>query len=286
MQLTHGSLFAGIGGFDLGFQRAGIKTVWQVEIDPFCRKVLEKNFPDAERLTDIRECCPWKLWSNGRCFECGRREWVRWVDVVTGGFPCQDVSAANANGAGLDGERSGLWREMWRIVRDLRPRFIVVENVSNLLNRGIDRVLGDLAKIGYDAEWECLPACAFGAPHIRSRVYIVAYPKEQRTIRAGLCEDDAPTIGRRRPSDSSSTRIFSDASGTGLPQPEQKAILHAGRREEGRTITKCDWWATEPNVGRVANGIPARVDRIKGLGNSVVPQIAEWIGRRIIGIAA
>jgi DNA (cytosine-5)-methyltransferase 1 len=162
--LTHGSLFAGIGGFDLGFERAGIKTVWQVEIDPFCRKVLEKNFPHAERFDDIRGC--------------GRHN-LTGVDVIAGGFPCQDVSNAGKR-AGIDGTRSGLWSQMRRVICELRPRIVVVENVAALLGRGLERVLGDLAESGFDAEWDCIPAFAVGAPHRRDRVFIVAYPKQQR----------------------------------------------------------------------------------------------------------
>src|SRR5438309_1442418 len=132
--MTHGSLFAGIGGFDLGFERAGIETVWQVEIDPFCRKVLEKHWPNVRRFEDVRKC--------------GAHNLER-VDIVTGGFPCQDVSAANTEGEGLDGDRSGLWFEYQRIISELRPAIAVVENVANLLNRGIERILGGLAEIGY-----------------------------------------------------------------------------------------------------------------------------------------
>lgn len=160
-KLTHGSLFAGIGGFDLGFERAGIKTVWQVEIDPFCRKVLAKHFPEAERFEDVRKVGIGTLST---------------VDVVCGGFPCQDISVAG-NMLGIqEGERSGLWFEMRRVVSELRPRFVCVENVSNLLAGDVGRVLGDLAALGYDAEWECLSAAIVGAPHIRDRVFILAYP--------------------------------------------------------------------------------------------------------------
>ncbi len=136
------------GGFDLGFERAGFETVWQVEIDDFCRKVLAKNFPKAERYGDIRECGSHNL---------------KQVDVICGGFPCQDISNAGLR-AGIDGERSGLWSEMHRIIRELRPRYVLVENVAALLGRGMGRVLGDLAAIAYDAEWEIVSAADVGAP--------------------------------------------------------------------------------------------------------------------------
>jgi DNA (cytosine-5)-methyltransferase 1 len=156
----HGSLFSGIGGFDLGFRRAGIETVWQVEIDEYCRRVLARHFPDARRFTDVREVGGQNLPS---------------VDILSGGFPCQDISNAGKR-AGIDGERSGLWSEYARIIRELRPRYVVVENVAALLGRGMERVLGDLAACGYDAEWQSIRASDVGAPHRRERIWIVAYP--------------------------------------------------------------------------------------------------------------
>jgi len=157
---TIGSLFAGIGGFDLGFQRAGFDIGWQVEIDPWCRKVLAKHWPQVPRFKDVREVGAHNLPP---------------VDVVCGGFPCQDISVAGKQ-KGLDGERSGLWFQMRRITSELRPQFLVVENVARLLTNGMDRVLGSLAEIGYDAEWQVISAADMGAPHLRKRVWIVAYP--------------------------------------------------------------------------------------------------------------
>jgi DNA (cytosine-5)-methyltransferase 1 len=171
-----GSLFSGIGGFDLGFERAGMRVAWQVELDPFCRAVLARHFPAAARFEDVRRV--------------GARE-LDPVDLVCGGFPCQDLSSAG-RGAGIDGARSGLWAEYARIIRELRPRYVVVENVPALLtgkgkrwDRGrIGRVLGDLAEARYDAEWACLSAREFGAPHLRKRVWIVAYPAWDAEARA------------------------------------------------------------------------------------------------------
>ena len=162
-QFSFGSLFAGIGGFDLGLERAGMICKWQVEIDPFCRKVLEKHWPEVTRYGDIREITGSELEP---------------VDLICGGFPCQDISKANQNAAGINGERSGLYRELIRIVRMVRPRFVLMENVAALLSRdnGMGEVLGDLAESGYDAEWQMLSAAAFGAPHIRRRVFILCYP--------------------------------------------------------------------------------------------------------------
>ena len=166
-----GSLFAGIGGFDLGLERAGMQSAWFCEADPFCRRVLGKHWPGVPCYPDVREL---------------RGADVEWVDVLCGGFPCQDLSVAGA-GAGIDGSRSGLWSEYARVIGEVRPRYVVVENVTDLLVRGkrwprapIGRVLGDLAALGYDAEWDCIPACAVGAPHQRDRVWIVAYPHSEQ----------------------------------------------------------------------------------------------------------
>ena len=157
--LTFGSLFAGIGGFDLGFERAGMVCKWQVEIDDYANRVLAKHWPNVRRLPDVRT---WPQPDTER------------VDVICGGFPCQDISYAG-RGAGLEGKRSGLFFEAVRVVRQLRPRIVCLENVAALLTRGLDVVLGTLAEIGYDAEWHCIPAAAVGAPHIRDRAWVVAY---------------------------------------------------------------------------------------------------------------
>ena len=160
--MTVGSLFSGIGGFELGLERTGgFKTVWQCEIDPFCLKVLEKHWPGVKRFADIKKM--------------GVEEEIPHVDVVCGGFPCQDISCAG-KGAGIHAERSGLWWEMLRVVRLVRPRYVLVENVAALLNRGLDEVLGSLAESGYNAEWQMLSAIMFGLPHKRERMFIIAYP--------------------------------------------------------------------------------------------------------------
>src|SRR5690606_21100576 len=148
--MTFGSLFAGIGRFDLGFERAGMECRWQVEIDEFCRKVLAKHWPHVRRWDDVRTFPPEPI-----------DEWR--VDVICGGFPCQDISYAG-RGAGLKGKRSGLWFEYARIISELGPRFVAVENVAALTTRGLDSVLGTFADLGFDAEWGVVPASAFGSP--------------------------------------------------------------------------------------------------------------------------
>jgi DNA (cytosine-5)-methyltransferase 1 len=175
-KLTVGSLFAGIGGIDLGLERTGgFETVWQVEIDDYARRVLAKHWPNVRRWDDVRTFPPEPA-EEWRC------------DVICGGFPCQDISDAGSK-LGLSGKRSGLWREFARIIRVLRPLYVVVENVAALLDRGIGDVLGDLATIGYDAEWEVLSACAFGAPHTRERVFIIAN-SHRRVLRASRPRQD------------------------------------------------------------------------------------------------
>jgi DNA (cytosine-5)-methyltransferase 1 len=228
--MTFGSLFAGIGGMDLGLERAGMECRWQVEIDPFCRRVLTKHWPNVPKYGDICEL-------TGNELEP--------VDLIAGGFPCQDVSHAGKR-AGIEGARSGLWREFSRLVCVLRPRFALVENTTGLLDRGIGRVLGDLAEIGYDAEWTVLSACQFGAPHPRERVFIVAYPTGERAGQLRRLE----------------------------------------RESQGETKREIYWQTDEPPCERVADGVPNRVERLTALGNAVVPQVAEWIGRRIMEAAS
>jgi DNA (cytosine-5)-methyltransferase 1 len=290
-QLRVGSLFAGIGGFDLGFERAGMQTVWQVEQNPYCRAVLAQHFPDAERFEDV-------------C-DVGAAE-LEPVDVICGGFPCQDISLAG-KGAGLDGARSGLWSEYARIVRELEPRWVVVENVSALLGRGLDRVLRDLAEIGYDAEWDCLPASAFGAPHQRDRLWIVAYPGGSGRIsrEPGLPAWQSDSEGRRRgvaDADEERRHGWSSegiAAGDSRPPTSLRPAKRGGPRGDlqdpderalqpwrigGRAAQTggAEWWSVEPPVGRVAHGVPNRLDRLAALGNALVPQIAEFIGERIV----
>src|SRR6266496_1290630 len=163
---TFGSLFAGIGGLDLGLERAGMACKWQVEIDGFAKKVLQKHWPDVPKFRDIRTVGKHNLSA---------------VDLICGGFPCQDISQAKTiNAQGLDGERSGLWKEFYRVICELRHRYALVENVAALLYRGIGRVLGDLAAIGYDAIWQVLRACDFGLPHRRERLFIIAHTNKGR----------------------------------------------------------------------------------------------------------
>ena len=272
-------LFSGIGGFSLGLERAGFHTVAFCEIEPYCRAVLKHHWPEVPCYDDIRTLTADRLAADG----IG-------IDVICGGFPCQDISAAG-KGAGLAGERSGLWREFYRLIREIRPRYVIVENVSALLSRGLGTILGDLSSIGYDAEWHCIPAAYVGAPHRRDRVWIVAHPEglgrfqefgiSQHADLEGPPWDLIDGCGAGR---CGNRTYVSDPSGERLPQPERVAVLGTGRRDEGRAAPECGWWEFEPDVGRVAHGVPKRVDRLKALGNAVVPQVVEMIGRAILAL--
>ena len=249
-------LFSGIGGFELGFSRAGFDIAAMCEIEPYCRAVLAKRFPGVPVYGDVRGVTAGRLWIDGID-----------VDVITGGFPCQDISLAG-KGAGLGGERSGLWFEFERVIQEVRPRYAVIENVGALRSRGLDRILGTLAALGYDAEWHCIPASAVGAPHRRDRVWIVAYAEVNG--RGSRRESDAAQEPGGRESDRGGERTdISD------PNGESTRWFAEPRRQRSQ-------WEFEPDVGRVANGIPARVDRLRALGNAVVPQITEIIARCLL----
>jgi len=271
---TFGSLFAGIGGIDLGFERAGLECKWQVEIDDYATKVLEKHWPSVKRWRDVKAFPPED-----------KQDWN--VDVIAGGFPCQDISVAG-KGAGLNGERSGLFFEIIRVARQVRPRAIVLENVSALLVRGMGSVLGELAEIGFDAEWHCIPAAGVGAPHRRDRVFIIAYSKHDGSHGDGKDEQkcEREEMGR-------SQFAGGDGSNGNVANPDNKQR----KRREQKTLLRqstlqrqfrrsCEGigkqWSVEPNVGRVANGVPARVDRLKCLGNAVVPQVAEVVAKILL----
>lgn len=230
-------LFSGIGGFSLGLERAGMQTIGFCEIDPYCRAVLAKHWPDVPCHDDIRTF-----------------DDLPDAEIVCGGFPCQDISSAADAPVGIGGERSGLWKEFAGIIHAVQPTFAIVENVSALRLRGLSTVLGDLASIGYDAEWHCIPASAVGAPHPRDRVWIVAYSKEVF----------GPWVRRHKP-------------GGIISRDGLLAVLD----DKGRHEQIPDWWAAEPGVGRVVHGVPNRVDRLGSLSNSVVPQIVEAIGRQL-----
>ena len=233
------SLFSGVGGFDLGFERAGIETVLQVELDPFCRQVLEKHWPDVRRIADVHDVT---------------QEDVLDVELVYGGFPCQPVSVAGKRMAQDDPR--WLWPEFARILRMARPRYAVVENVPGLLTAGMGDILRDLHALGYDAEWSIVSACSVGATHTRQRLFIVAYSNSI---------DGWPRVWD---SNAQQEREVSSVSGASSAR-----------------ACWCARLANPSELYRGANGLPHGLDRNRGIGNAVVPQVAELVGRRLMAIA-
>lgn len=341
--LTVGSLFSGIGGLDLGLERAGMNVIWQSEIDPYCNKVLKKHWPEVTNHGNIKDID----WAT-----------VQRPDVICGGYPCQPFSTA--------GKRRGTDdpRHLWPWVRDaisaLRPSYAILENVRGHLSMGGLQVIGELAQIGYDAEWRVVSAAGVGAPHRRDRIIIVAYPSQlfsdggNNYARVSVEHQKVSELGN----DGRPTRMANtNDSGDGTPErgidsnrsqeikrrdnltqfgfggcSANVANTHSGRQQECDTHERCvsiideksngkplanahceqlgqyrltkdvrppnrvwgnnrgretaydgwQWWEVEPNVGRVVDGVSARVDRLRGLGNAVVPQVAEYIGHLVM----
>lgn len=238
-------LFSGIGGFSLGLERAGFETIAFCEIEPYCHKVLKKHWPDVPIYEDVRHVTRERLDADGI-----------FPDVITGGFPCQDISCAGKQ-AGINGERSGLWSECARILGEVRPRYAIFENVTALLSgdngKWFERVLWDISQVGYDAEWHCIPAYYVGSPQYRDRVWIVAHRERGRLQgRIGRQFDSIETARKR------AKQL------EGLLGEERALAIPTG------------------SSGGVSDGIPNRAHRLRGLGNAVVPQIPELIGRAIL----
>lgn len=315
MTLTVGSLFSGIGGLDLGLERAGMRVIWQSEIDPYACRVLKKHWPEVVNHGNIKEI----NWQE-----------VERPDVICGGYPCQPFSTAGKRRGEEDPRH--LWPWVREAISELRPSYAILENVRGHLSMGGLTVISELASIGYDAEWRVVSAASVGANHRRDRVIIVAYPNSQRPYRAevdttetrldafgqfarrgsNVADTDSasrqqqhkrqvcePDIGGR-----SENVAYPDSSGMERQRPEQQTTRPSGNGEEmadttgeglqglERTVFEGirerftysggEWWQVEPDMGRVAHGIPNRVDRLRGLGNAVVPQVAEVIGRLVM----
>lgn len=258
------SLFSGIGGFDLGFDRAGLECVLQVEKDEKARAVLAHHWPNVPRMELVEDVTRDKVRQLG----------IETVDLICGGFPCQDISLSAPTQRGLDGERSGLWFEMLRVICEVKPRWVVGENVSALLtsNNGRDfgAMLRGLAQVGYDAEWECLPASAFGGPHRRDRLFIVAYPIGQLGTNRVLWGSNCPELddGQWQTSEWGTHRKLSKLGAKTLSGL-------AYQWQDGNPPSR---------VCRMVDGLPESLDRLKQLGNAIVPQVAEWIGKRIMAL--
>jgi DNA (cytosine-5)-methyltransferase 1 len=274
--MNFGSLFSGIGGFDRGFECAGMKCAWQCEIDPTCQKVLEKHWPEVKRYGDIRTI--------------GKHN-LEPVDVICGGFPCQPHSLAGKRKASKD-ERD-LWPEFYRIICEIEPEWVVAENVRGVLSSESGRFFGgilkDLAARGYDVEWQVLSAEAFGAPHIRERVFVVANRQSSGKRKLpvstwGSLEESINPNGIRKDVSNSNGEGLSERYESRGTTSQTRRIFARSEFERVYTADRSQQWAIEPAICRVAHGIPGRVDRLKQLGNAVVPQVAEWIGRRIVEV--
>jgi len=248
--MKHLDLFSGLGGFSLACQWAGIETIGFVEIDKYCQKILRKHWPNVPIVEDIRDV--------------KEDTFQRPVDLITGGFPCQDISYARSwttQGAyitaGIDGKRSGLWGEMCRIVEAYQPEFVVAENVPALTAKGLDVVLRDLAEVGYDAEWSVMPAALFGAPHLRQRIWIVAYPHS-------IGWDEESLI---------LSHVFS------------QEIRHAPQWQPSRAVCQAHGKKALPETLGIYDGLSRGLhdaERLQCLGNAVVPQVAYEIIKVIV----
>jgi DNA (cytosine-5)-methyltransferase 1 len=325
MQYNYLDLFHGIGGFALGAYWAGMKFENHLcsDIEKYPIELYKKRFPDSIQLGDITKI----NWEKLKKDYPG--EWI-----ITGGFPCQDISQAGKGRGLIDEEtgkktRSGLWFDYWTAIRILQPRFVIIENVRALLNRGLTTVLANLAEIGYNAEWQIISAEDMGAPHKRERVWIVAYSHNN-----GSLQQNEKTILRRRNiinKRSENSNTIERCCENDLANSELCGCLHGQiekqstetwkstqcntcaesemansdnerlqrRKESGNVESKRqktkqfikrhgkssrgDYWSVEPDMGRLVNGLPGRVDRLKGLGNAIVPQIAELLFNQIKG---
>lgn len=299
--LSHGSLFSGIGGFDLAAQWMGWNNIFQVEKDDWCRKVLSKNFPKTERFADIKDFTG--------------HEYTNRIDVISGGFPCQPFSVAGQR-KGKDDDRY-LWEEMLRVIATIKPAYVVGENVTGIIGLALDTVLSDLEAQDYTTETFIIPACSKNAWHRRDRVWIVAYANsigrqdEQKENGKSVCNGEwnnsIEEQGREQQQcgTGKSSYVFPDTESIRRQQPrntwQRWTGFEDGYSYDGRIVSNTDntgceeqrqpitngtelfapkyssWWEAEPGVGRVVDGLPGRVDRLKGLGNAIVPQVAYEI---------
>lgn len=300
-----GSLFSGIGGFELGLERAipGLETIWQVEQDKFCQKVLSKHWPNAKIYDDVRNI---------------NKNNVEPVDILCGGFPCQDISVVGKGKGINEGKKSSLWWEMQRIISELRPRIVVLENVPAITFRGMSDVLGSLSEIGYDAEWCIISARQFGAPHLRKRWFCVAYPNgSSDAIRGNDTESNQPSqertsLGAKKNQgwkesgrktqfhNSRFSDLLHDATNSQGEDSRERCSspfsMEKARKGNGGSIgcgdsqsaghhqTRSYWeqFPTQPGLCHRDDGVPNRLARIKALGNAIVPQCSEWIGEQIL----
>ena len=274
-----GSLFAGIGGFELGLERAipGAYTSWQVEQNTFCQKVLAKHWPEARIYDDVRNI---------------NKNNVEQVDILCGGFPCQDISLAG-KGEGLHGKKSGLFWEFHRIIEELQPRAVIMENVSAINVRGLGTVLGSLSQIGYDAEWCTLRASDFGAPHHRARWFCIAYP---HSIRSAQAWDWRSTqeISKRNEVQPRRSQNVTYSHCTYAQRERIPSGIQSKNSNDSSNIETRSYWdepcTSKSTICGMDDGIRSRLDknyitnmnkRLQALGNAIVPQCSEWIGKKL-----
>jgi DNA (cytosine-5)-methyltransferase 1 len=308
-EFTVGSMFSGIGGLDLGLEWAGMRVIWQAENQPYCCRVLARHWPHVPNHGDV-SLIDWR--------------YVERPNLIAGGYPCQPFSQAGKRQGENDPRH--VWPYMANALRHLRPTWALLENVPGHRSLGFGEVLADLARLGYDAQWESVSAAAFGAPHLRWRVFIVAYTDPSRWgersgqqrpawrdqsangSAATLADPDGkqlrvstgsvPTAPRAqqgqaqerqrlRSNARNGSSTVADTTGTGRPDRRQWSDQTNGHATTKRSSQRRrPDWSVEPNVGRMVNGLPNRVDRIRGLGNAVVPQVAEWFGQQIMAAEA
>ena len=290
---TVGSCFAGIGGFELGLEWAfdahGIDHVvkWQIEQNAFCQRILKKHWPDSVIYDDIKTT-----------------KEIKPVDIMIGGFPCQDISVAGKQKGIEHGEKSSLWFEMLRIIGDIRPRIVVLENVPAIIRLGGAKVVGGLAEIGYDCEWTIISARQFGAPHLRKRWFCVATDAESKRARINKQRIWRQPIGRdienvwrsdqktpkSQTSDSDQDQSFDTDSKSSQKQPFDPCSLAKAKRSECRSrkdarIDTGNSWRNFPTQSPFCDrddGVPDRVARLRALGNAIVPQCSRWVFEQII----
>jgi len=285
-QMNHLDLFSGIGGFSLALERVGFKTVGFCEVDPYCRLLLQKHWKGVTIHHDIKKL--------------EAKDIKEPIDILTGGFPCQPYSVAGKQ-KGTNDDRY-LWPDMFRVIKEVKPTFVIAENVRGIINiqdgMVFETVCTDLESQGFEVQPFIIPAAGIGAPHKRERVWIVGYSKHNGSLAskigrrnqeadAGSKKGQIPSIESQRTSRSSDDVALENSR---CELHERSSVREKNENENRKEITdkhqrssSTSWrsWEFEPDVGRVANGVPGRVYRLKGLGNSIVPQIAEEIGRAI-----
>lgn len=282
-------LFSGIGGFSLGLERAGMETVAFCEMDKDCQMVLKKHWPEVPIVSDVQNLNKKTIekikFEAERCarssHEMSHPPRFESIDVICGGFPCQDISVAGHK-EGLDGKRSGLWFEFKRLIKEIKPRYAIIENVGNLRSKGLAAIIKDLWSIGYVGEWHLISARSLGAPHLRDRIWIIAYPDSKRLER----QRKSSRIQEEHTDSDSSTDIIADSNDFRLWKP------FASEKEKQQWWTETalslsHWEETQSIVCGVDDGLSRGVERhrkqrIKQLGNAVIPQIPELIGRAIM----